>query len=211
MMGLLFDLLREVTGSAGTSVVLLSVLVAIATYPLRVWAQGVEARARSKKQEVDKHVVIDAQGLKGEEKFRVVEKIYEKYGYHPIQGVVLGVTFFVMLPFLLAALFLFADNPSIADTPYLIIPDLSQPDHLIGGVNVLPFVMSAITVIDAKFRFASDNGAFLRFCLIALILLVLVYPFPAALVLYWTMSNLISFATYILSNRFSGNQFKATS
>jgi membrane protein insertase Oxa1/YidC/SpoIIIJ len=67
-----------------------------------------------------------------------------------------------------------------------------MPDHLLGPVNVLPLLMSAITVVDAKLRFKEDKSSQYRFFFIAFILLTLVYNLPAGLVLYWTGSNLVS-------------------
>jgi membrane protein insertase Oxa1/YidC/SpoIIIJ len=194
------ELLRSLTGSAGTSIVLLAVLVALATYPLRAWAQRAETRVNERKKLIDHQISKVSPDLKGEGRFRAIESIYEAHGYHPIQSIGSGLTFLVMLPFLLSAIFVLADNTSLANVPYLFIPDLSRPDGLIGGINLMPFMMSGITVADARSRFATDRAAFWRFCFIALVLFVLVYSFSSALVLYWAVSNFVSWMTYLATS-----------
>lgn len=201
LMQQILNLLWPLTGSAGTAVVLLSCLVALLTIPIRAWASKIETKVRDKKQIIDQKIAIKAVGLKGEDRFRVIEAIYEENKYHPIQSIALGLSFLVMLPFLISALFLLTGNSSLIDVPYLFIPDLSQPDGLLSGFNLLPIVMSAVTLIDAKIRFANDSGMFLRFCFIAGVLLILVYSLSSALVLYWTVSNLISMITYQATSR----------
>ena len=200
-MDVIFITFTNLTSSPGISVVLVSILVAALSFPLRKWAQHWEARIVGTKAEVDLRLKALPVTLKGEARFREVEKIYEELNYHPIKSIAQGLPFFIMLPFLLSALFLFADNSTINGEPFLFISDLSLPDGLIGGVNLLPFLMSFVTILDAHFRFSNDRSALVRFYVIAAILLMLVYGFSAALVLYWTTSNLISMITFLLFNR----------
>jgi len=197
-MDLAFGALRSVTGSAGWSIALLSMATTLLTQPLRAWAQVVEKRVSLRKLKVEEEIAATTVGLKGEPKFRAVERIYEAHGYHPIQGVALGAPLFVMLPFLLSALFLFSSNPSLENVPFLFIADLSQPDGLFAGLNILPAVMTGITLMDSRIRFGTDRSAFRRFLFIALVMLVLVYTFASGIVLYWTVSNLVAMLTYLI-------------
>ena len=162
--------LWSLTGSEGAAVILLSVLVAFFSLPLRNWAAKIEGNVRKKKKDIDKEVTTQAAGLAGEERFRIIETIYEKNSFHPIQGVALGLSFIVMLPFLLAALFLLANEPGLIGKPYF--------------------------SIDARLRFGEDLAMIFRFGLIALVLFFLVYNLSSALVLYWTVSNVTSAITY---------------
>ncbi len=197
LMGWGFQGLLALTGSAGLSVIMLSVLVTVLSYPLGMWAQKVELRNRERKEKVEAELAVAVQGLKGEKRFRATERVYESNGYHPISSIALGLPLFVMLPFLLSALFLFSGSPALVGAPFLFIPDLSQPDGVAGGLNLLPFIMTGITVIDAGIRFVGDRGAFIRFLFIAAVLFVLVYNFAAGIVLYWTASNLMAFLSFL--------------
>ncbi len=198
VMGKSLYLFWALTGSAGTAIVFISCLVALISYPLRGWAAKIESRIRDKMQVIDEKIALHAAGLKGENRFRAVEAIYEENQYHPIQSITLGLSILVMLPFLLSALFLLANNTELIGVPYIIILDLSQPDGLIAGFNLLPCIMTGVTLIDAKIRFSDDSRMFLQFSFIAIVLFALVYYLSSALVLYWTVSNMISMLTEMI-------------
>jgi YidC/Oxa1 family membrane protein insertase len=87
---------------------------------------------------------------------------------------------------------LFSGDGVLSGESFLFIQDLSKPDHLLGPVNILPLLMSAVTFADAKLRFKDDKPSQYRFFLIAIVLLVIVYNLAAGLVLYWTGANVMS-------------------
>lgn len=182
----------SLTPSAGVTILLLSFTVALAMLPLQKRAQVIELRVRKRMNTANSEVHQLKGQLKGEELFLATEKIYNENGYHPIQSVALGLSFFVMLPVLVSAIFVFTGENEMTGTQFLFIKDLSKPDNVFESVNVLPLLMSAITVIDAKLRFKDDVYAQYRFFFIAFVLLLLVYNLPAGLVLYWIGNNLAS-------------------
>ena len=198
VMRLMFEGFLWVSGSAGWSIVMLSTVIAILTLPLRKYAQHLEVRVRKRKLLVDSEIVQVTAGLKGEDRFRAVERVYESHCYHPIQNVVTGASLFVMLPFLLSALYLFSAKSMLNGEDFLFIRDLSTQDRLAWGVNVLPVIMTAVTLIDARFRFVGDPRAFVQFLLIAIVMFALVYSFNAGIVLYWTVSNLAAMVIYVV-------------
>lgn len=190
-MNLVLEFYVGITNSTGLSILLVSFTFAILLLPLRKMAQGLEQRVSARIQQVNEEVAPLKQTLKGEKLFLETEKIYEKHGYHPIQSVGLGASFFVMLPVLISAIILFTGDV-LASKSFLVISDLSLPDQLLGPINVLPLIMTGITIIDAKMRFSDDKSSRVRFYIIAAVLLVLVYGLAAGLVLYWTGSNVMS-------------------
>ena len=133
------------------------------------------------------------QDLKGEKLFLATEAVYEKHGYHPIHSVAMSASFLVVLPVLLAAIFLFTADGVLNAQSFLFIKDLSKPDGILGPINLLPLLMFAITFIDAKLRFSNDAQSRRRFMFISIVLLLLVYSLPAGLVLYWTGNNIMAF------------------
>jgi membrane protein insertase Oxa1/YidC/SpoIIIJ len=178
--------------SAGVSILLLSFTFSLLLLPLQRVAQRMERRISAKMKSVGSEVEVLKGELKGEDLFLATEQIYERNGYHPIHSVGLGASFFVMLPVLISAILLFTGSETIANESFLLIGDLSKPDGLLGPVNVLPLLMSAITIIDAKQRFKDDRKSQYRFFFIAALLLIIVYNLAAGLVLYWTGSNIMS-------------------
>ena len=190
----------NITGSTGLSILLVSFTFALLLLPLRKMAQRLEQRISAKTQLVNEEIAPLKKSLKGEQLFLETEKIYEKHGYHPIQSIGMGASFFVMLPVLISAILLFTGDV-LASKPFLFISDLSMPDHLLGPINILPFIMTGITIVDAKMRFANDKASQVRFYIIAVVLLVLVYGLAAGLVLYWTGSNIMSLVLSRISKK----------
>jgi len=191
-MELLLDFYALLFSSTGVSILLLSFTFALLLIPLQRVAQRMERRIIDTIQFVGAEVEVLKRELKGEKLFLATEQIYERNGYHPIQSVGLGASFFVMLPVLVSAILLLTGSETVAGESFLLIPDLSKPDGLLGPVNVLPLLMSAITIIDAKLRFKDDRKSQYRFFFIAALLLIIVYNLAAGLVLYWTGSNIMS-------------------
>lgn len=193
LLGIVLDLYISVIGSVGASVLLLSFTFTLLVVPFRKRAQKIETRISNRMVAVNMEVVELKKEMKGEKLFLATEKIYGKHGYHPIQSIGQGAGFFVMLPILVSAIFLLSDSTLLEGESFLFINDLSAPDGLLFSVNLLPIVMTGITIIDARLRFDDDAGARYKFYGIAIVLLVLVYDMPSGLVLYWTGSNILSF------------------
>ena len=191
-MGRVLELFYHLTGSAGLSVILLALLFTTLLIPIQNYGRRIEERVRGTMKKVETDLAPYKGQLKGEALFNQTEEIYQKHKYHPIHSVGLGMSFIILLPILISAILLLGSHPILEGQSFLFISDLSAPDHMLGPVNVLPIVMSGITVIDAFIRFRDDKPVMVRFLLIAIVLFVLVFNLAAALVIYWTTNVLIS-------------------
>ena len=200
LMELLLDFYVGIFSSTGFSILLLSFSFALLLAPLQRMALRTEQRVGSKINTVEAEVEPLKVELKGEALFLATEKVYKKHGYHPIQNIALGASFFVMLPVLVSAILLLTGD-QLAGIRFIFIKDLSMPDGLVGPVNLLPLLMSAITVVDARLRFKDDRKSKYRFYFIAFVLLILVYNLAAGLVLYWTGSNILSLVVNRIKSR----------
>ena len=200
LMQLLLDFYVGIFSSTGFSILLLSFSFALLLVPLQRLALRTEQRIGSKINTVEAEVEPLKVELKGEALFLATEKVYTKHGYHPIQNIALGASFFVMLPVLVSAILLLTGD-QLAGIRFIFIQDLSMPDGLLGPVNLLPLLMSTITVVDARLRFKDDHKSQYRFYFIAFVLLILVYNLAAGLVLYWTGSNILSLVVNRIKSR----------
>ena len=198
VMEIIFGLFLSISGSASLSIILLSLMITIMAHPLRAWAQAVETRVHLRIKAVDTEIAASTVGLKGEPRFRAVEKVYQTHNYHPIYSVALGTPLIIMLPVLLSALFLFTSNPDLTGESFVFVSDLSQPDGLLWGLNLLPVIMTCITLVDSKIRFGNDRAALVRFLIIAVVMFVLVYGFASAIVVFWATSNLVAMLSHLL-------------
>ena len=178
--------------SIGLSIVLLSITLSFLLFPVQKYGRKITDRVSARMHVVNDEVLILKSELKGEELFLATEKVYKKYGYHPIHSIAMSLGILIMLPVLISAIIIFNDNDILTGQSFLFIADLSKPDGLFAPVNVLPIIMILITWIDARVTFRNDKESRYRFYFISIILFVLVYNMPAALVLYWTASNVMS-------------------
>ncbi len=192
LLELVLEFYVHLFSSTGVSILFLSFTFSLLLLPFQRKAQRTEQRICEKMKTVDAEVKVLKEELKGEKLFLATEQIYERNGYHPIQSVGMGASFFVMLPVLVSAILLFAGSEILTGISFLFIDDLSKPDGLLGAINVLPLLMSAITLIDAKMRFKDDKKSQIRFLFISTVLLIIVYNLASGLVLYWIGSNIMS-------------------
>lgn len=117
-------------------------------------------------------------------------QLYRRYRYHPILALRSALPLFFQLPFLFAAYYALRALPELSGVSFGIIRDLSQPDALLVGYNVLPFVMTAINLITAGLNPTFKLQERIQAVVIAAIFLMLLYNAPAALLIYWTMNNI---------------------
>ena len=112
---------------------------------------------------------------------------------------------FVQIPIWIAVFNTLGEMPQLQHVGFLWIESLAYPDAIAtlpfvvpmfgNSVSLLPLLMTAVTVVSALLfqdRLAPE-GELKRqkrnLYLIGLAFFVLFYPFPAAMVLYWTLSN----------------------
>ena len=169
--------------------------------PIRAWAGKLEKRTSEKSKLVQGLVAEIDPTLSGEKRFNAVEKIYQAENYHPIQSLALGASLWVSLPILLAAIVVFSQSTFSVGQSFGMIKDLSQPDALVFGLNILPLLMTFLTLADARMRFRVYKQAQIKFLIVAVVLLALVYTMPAGLVLFWTGANLTAFFLFLFMQR----------
>jgi YidC/Oxa1 family membrane protein insertase len=205
LMRQVLELAHGLTGSYGLAIVLLSLAVTLATYPLALISRRAEEKEKAL-QDAMKPGLDEAKAkYKGEQRFNAIEKVYKAHNYHPIKALRSLGGLALQLPFLIAALLLLVDYAPLAGVPFLVIADLARPDGLIGlgelSVNLLPLLMVAVSLLDAWANPLMGREAVGRFVILALGLFILVYALPAAVVLYWTSNNVWALARTLMRRR----------
>jgi hypothetical protein len=131
------------------------------------------------------------QNYRGAQAQQKISDLYRRYRYHPVFALRSALPLIFQLPFLFAAYHALKDLPELSGVGFWIIRDLAQPDAMILGYNVLPFLMTGINLLTAglnpEFRLKDK----LQASGIAILFLALLYNAPAALLIYWTSNNLI--------------------
>lgn len=128
---------------------------------------------------------------KSEEQHKRISALYKRYSYNPLLSLRSAIPVFIQLPFLFAAYHMIRGLSILDGHSLWIIADLASPDRLIRSINILPFIMTGINIwaafITPDFKAKDRIQAFV----IALLFLILLYSAPSALLIYWTMNNLL--------------------
>jgi len=199
----LLDAFHSLFGSWGLSIVALSVSVSFLVLPLQRFGRRVESKIEKLTSSVNAEVAMLDSSLKGEKRFEKIEKIYQSHGYHPIHQVLSGASILVILPVLISAVVLFNNHPQIVGSEFLFISDLSMPDGLLWNLNLLPGLMFLVTMFDAFSRFHDNKTGLYKFLLLSIVLAVLVYNLPSALLIFWIFNNLLSMVLFRFGTLFT--------
>ena len=184
--------------SIGFAALLLGLTFSALMLPVRRRFEVYEDRISGKIAAVKEEIGRLDKSLTGEKRFLASEKIYVEYNYHPLHNVALGGSFFVMVPVLVSAIFLFSGDSVLSGESFWVIDNLAESDRLLFSFNLLPVLMIAVTTIDAQINFGDKRSTKIRFLMISAVLFVLVYNLPAGLILYWTGANIFSMLSRFL-------------
>ena len=189
------------TWSWGISIVLLTLCVRIAIWPLYNKSNRSMKRMSKLKPEMDKlkeKYPNDPNKLNQE-----VMKLYKKYGVNPIGGCL---PMLLQIPIFFGFYRMLQYAVELRHEPFLWwVQDLSQPDtigHIMGfPINLLPIIMTLSSF--AQMAMMPKNGDKMQqrlMMFMPFMFLIFCYSFASALALYWTTQNIFTiFQTWITS------------
>lgn len=186
----LYLALSEVLNSYGVALVFLSVVTYLLMRPLMNWAKKFQTDEKNIQAVLAPQLATIKENFSGAQQHEKIQRLYKRYAYHPVLAIRSAAGIILQLPFLMAAYFMLDGLIDIIGQSWWIISDLSEPDKLLGGVNLLPFLMTAINLVGAFLaKDFSGRDKFQSF-IIAILFLILLYNAPSALLIYWTCNNL---------------------
>lgn len=191
----------DLTQNYGVSILMLSLVFNICLLPFYREADKLQRRERLAQKKMAPKLSEFRSVFFGQERYMMIRALYRHHGYHPVYALRAVVALLIQVPFFIAAYFLFDDYLPMDGHYWVFIRDLGQPDGLLSGFNLLPFVMTAIN-LAAGYVYTRGLGwrEQVQILVIALIFLVLLYSSPSSLLLYWTLNNLFSLGKNIILN-----------
>ena len=191
----------------GWGIVMLSVICSALMIPLMHLVAGAVRREADYQSVILPQVADIRKRYEDElERHRHLQRLYRRYGYSPLSAIKKAFPLFVQVPFLLLTYFMLKDTAELRGVPFLFLRDLGRPDALLStiGVNLLPFAMTAVNLVTvfATPGFAPHDQA--QAVGISLLFFVLLFSAPSALLLYWTLNNLITLARTLVAHRGEG-------
>ncbi len=193
----IFSLFSKITGNTGISVIGVSIGVTLFCLPLYAVAEKLQEAERKKQKSMQPMLERIKASFTGDERYMMTTAYYKECRYNPVMALRSIFGLLIQIPFFIAAYTFLSHLPSLKGASFLFIKDMGAQDALfkIGSfpVNVLPIAMTLINIVSGiiytKGLMLKDK---LQVFVTALVFLVILYPSPAGLVLYWTMNNVFS-------------------
>ncbi len=185
--------LQPSTWSAGQHILGFSIIINTLLLPIYAQMENQSRRLRAVQQQVGRGVARMRRHFRGRELYFYTRAVHRQYGYHPLSAVFGSADLFIQILVFATVYRFLSELDALRGAPFGPIGDLGRPDGLLGGVNLLPLVMTAANAASV-FVYVGDARRRLQSLVLALGFLILLYRSPAGLVLYWTANNMFSLA-----------------
>ena len=190
----------------GVAIILLTILLRLATYPLTQRSMksmrkfsliAPEMKAIQEKYADDKTLLQEE-----------MMKMYKRKGMNPLAAMGGGcLPMLIQMPFMIALYFALQSTIELRHAPFIFwINDLSSPEQLfsIAGlpIRVLPLLMGGSMLLQQWLAPATgDSQQRQTMMMMNVVFIFMFYQFPSGLVLYWFVSNLLGILQQLLVNR----------
>ena len=191
----------NITGNYGISLILLSLFTFIVLYPFTKKAQQIQNKEHRIQSVLGPQIESIKKQYSGQEQYEQLQWLYRRYSYHPLYAIRSALGFIFQIPFLTTAYYMLSGLAEIQGVSWGMIQNLGSPDHLLHGVNVLPFVMTLVTVLYAFVMPGISKKERIQTIAIGVFFLILLYSAPAALLIFWTCNLIWSLLDSLLSEK----------
>ena len=188
------QMIQNLLGNWGWSIILLTIFVKILLYPLSAASLKSMAKMRTLQPEMAriKELYGDDRQKAGQEQMA----LFKKHRVNPLGGCF---PMLLQMPVFIALYWVLSESVEIRHSPWIIwIQDLSAKDPLF----ILPLIMGASMFLMQKLQPAPTDPMQAKvFQLMPIVFTFFFLMFPAGLVLYWTVNNLLSILQQWYVNR----------
>lgn len=214
---------KFIVSNYGLAIMLLTVIVKLLVFPLVLRSIKMQAKTSAEMKRIKPHLEAINEKYKEDpqEKQRQTWKVYQEHGINPLGAMRSCLPVLPQIPIFIGLYRIANDTIDLQGAKFLWIQDLSQADHLahfgthiplVGSYfNLLPFMVAITQVISSKIAMSrsmqniTDPNQIqmqkMMIYLIPVMVLVTMYHFPAALMLYWIASNVWQIGQSVVTNR----------
>lgn len=202
---LLLLLHAALTANWGVAIVLLAITLKLLLLPVSLLTAKAQAKVNLLQAQLQPKLTAIKGNYDGEEAHQRSMAAYKSLGISPFFALRPLPGTLIQLPILVATFNVLGEMPQLQGATFLWINNLAYPDAVAAlpftvpamgaGLNFLPFLMLLVSVLatvafSAPHSSAADTRRQKRnLYLMSAVFFLLFYPFPAAMVLYWTMNN----------------------
>ena len=195
----LLEKIHGYVGNWGWSIILLTILIKLVFFPLS--AASYKSMARMK--EVQPRLMVMKEQYKGEPQKlnQAMMEMYRKEKINPLGGCLPVV---IQIPVFISLYWVLLSSVEMRGAPWVLwIHDLSIPDPY----YILPLIMAASMFVQTKLNPTPPDPIQAKVMMyMPIIFSVMFFFFPAGLVLYWVVNNLLSIAQQWQINQMFGKK-----
>ena len=181
------------TQNEGLGIVFLSFVLNILLLPLYKKADEIQKKENDIQNEMKPDIDFIKKSFKGNEQFYVLQTYYRQHDYKPIYSLRSSVSLLLQIPFFIAAYDFLSDLKRLNSVSFGPIADLSKPDGLLFGINLLPVLMTLVNIVSsAVYTKGKPFKQKIQLYVMALFFLFILYQAPSALSLYYLLNNIFS-------------------
>ncbi|MGQ4877929.1 membrane protein insertase YidC [Billgrantia sp. LNSP4103-1] len=191
----LLDQIHNLIGNWGWSIVLLTVLVKLAMWPLS--AKAYKSMARMRKLGPEMQRLKEQYGDDRQKMSQEMMKFYQKEKINPLGGCL---PILVQMPVFIALYWMLLESVELRHAPFMFwIQDLSMKDPYF----ILPILMGASMFVQQLLNPTPPDPMQAKIMrMLPIVFTFFFLWFPAGLVIYWVVNNIISIAQqYVITRR----------
>lgn len=198
---------ENVVPNWGWSIVLVTVFINVALFPLKIKSSRSMKKMQSLqplvKQINEKYKGLSMRDPKKAEQNQEMMDLYKKYGVNPMGGCF---PMLLQMPFLFAFYKLLTVCIELRHAPWLWVADLSAPEQI--AIRILPIAMIASQFVQQAMTPTptADPAQARMMKFMPLVFGFIFYGLSAGLVLYWLTSNLAGILQQLIINRMPGDE-----
>ncbi len=189
----------------GVAIILLTLLVRIVFWPLTHKSTEGMKRMQALQPRLKE---IQAQ-FKGDPQ-KLQQETWALYREHKVNPMSSCLPMLIQIPVFIALFTVLRSAVELRFAPFLWIADLSEPENLFPGLlplvpalNILPFLMAGTMLLQSKLTPAMGDPAQQKMMMwmMPAMMLFMFYSMPSALVLYWTVSQVLAIVQLLWQKR----------
>ena len=203
-MFLVLSFINNIVGNWGWTIVLFTILLKLVFFPLNQKAGKSMAHMKTMAPKVEA-----MKARYGDDKLKMNQAMMELYKTEKVNPLGGCLPIVVQIPFFISLYWVLLGAVELRNAPWIgWITDLSSPDPF----YILPVIMGASMFIQTKLNPAPPDPVQAKVMLyMPLVFSVMFFFFPAGLVLYWTMQNILGIGQqWYINKTFSPEKIKAS-
>jgi YidC/Oxa1 family membrane protein insertase len=199
------DFFYRIIPNWGIAIILLTFLVRIVFWPLTH-----KSTASMKKMQEIQPKLKEIQEKFKNDPTKLQQETWACYRENKVNPLASCLPMLVQMPVLIALFWVLRSAVELRYAPFLWVMDLSEPENLfagmipiVGSLNILPILMAATMGLQSALTPTAGDPRQQKMMMIMMPIMMLFffYGFPAALSLYWTVSQVLSIVQMLMMRR----------